>query len=278
MQDIYIVKLNGERELFDITKLKNSLRRAGADEKSIQEISLKIVEELKDGTTTTKIYKKAFSFLRKKDKVIASKYSVRRAIEGLGPHGFPFEDFIGEIFRAKGYDVEVGQTVNGKCVMHEMDVVAHNEKEIIVGEIKFHNDTALKSDLKVALYVKARLDDTKEGDFYQRFGEGKEIKHYLITNTKFSGRAIQYGNCAGLNLIGWNYPSQGNLQDLVEESKVHPLTCLVSLTKKEKQEFLNQGIVLCKDIIGGGENILGTVGISGQRAEKVLAEAKNICK
>ncbi|AKM84118.1 TPA: hypothetical protein DCZ46_00200 [Candidatus Campbellbacteria bacterium] len=278
MQDIYIVKLNGERELFDITKLKNSLRRAGADEKSIQEISLKIVEELKDGTTTTKIYKKAFSFLRKKDKVIAGKYSVRRAIEGLGPHGFPFEDFIGEIFRAKGYDVEVGQTVNGKCVMHEMDVVAHNEKEIIVGEIKFHNDTALKSDLKVALYVKARLDDIKEGDFYQRFGEGKEIKHYLITNTKFSGRAIQYGNCAGLNLIGWNYPSQGNLQDLVEETKVHPLTCLVSLTKKEKQEFLNQGIVLCKDIIGGGENILGTVGISGQRVEKVLAEAKNICK
>src|SRR3989338_5226886 len=183
-----------------------------------------------------------------------------------------------EIFRAKGYQVEVGQTVNGKCVIHEMDVIAHNDKEIIIGEIKFHNDTALKSDLKVALYVKARLDDIEEGDFYNRFGKGKEVKRYLITNTKFSGRAIQYGNCAGLNMIGWNYPSQGNLQDLVEETKVHPLTCLTSLTKKEKQEFLNQGIVLCKDIIGGGENILGSIGVSGQRVKKIMDEAKNICK
>lgn len=275
---LFIVKANGERELFDIKKLETSLRRAGADDQAVREIAIQVRNEMNDGISTTTIYKKAFSLLKKRDKIVASKYSVRRAILDLGPNGFPFEDFVGEIFRAKGYNVEVGKMVNGRCVLHEMDVVAQNDKEVAMCEIKFHNDTGLKSDLKTALYVKARFDDIEAGNFYDIFDKKKKIRRNLITNTKFSSQAIQYSNCVGLNLIGWNYPSKGNLEDLIAETKLHPITCLNSLTKKEKQEFLNQGIVLCRDIVGGKENILKTADISEMRAKKVLAEAINICK
>lgn len=279
MDNIYIIKADREKEIFDIEKLKDSLRRAGADEAHINEISQIIQSELKEGMTTTNIYKRAFSLLKKKDKIVASKYSVRRAIFDLGPNGFPFEDFIGEIYRQKKYKVRVGQIINGHCVIHEMDVVAQNDKEIVMVEAKFHNNTGLKSDLKTVLYVKARFDDIEDGDFYKKYGKQKPLKRFLFTNTKFSSRAVQYANCAGLNLVGWNYPIEGdNLQNLIEETGLHPLTCLNSLTKKEKGKFLNQGIVLCKDLRGGGKTILKSAGLNNRRLQEVLKEIKILCK
>ncbi|MBU1557911.1 ATPase [Patescibacteria group bacterium] len=278
-KDIYIVKANGEREIFDISKLEDSLTRAGTSPELVKEISDKIENSLVEGMKTKDIYKKAFSFLiKQEDKTPAAKYSVRRAILDLGPHGFPFEDFVGEIFRARGYQVEVGKTVNGFCVMHEMDVVAQNEKELWMIEIKFHNNVGVKSDLKTALYVKARFDDLEKGDSFKNINEGKLRKRVLLTNTKFSSRAIQYGTCAGLTLIGWNYPHKGNLQDLINETGLHPLTCLTTLTKKEKQEFLNQGIVLCRDLTASDKNILKTMKMTDSRLKEVSDEIKVLCK
>ena len=77
----------------------------------------------------------------------------------LGPTGFPFEQFVAEIFKAEAYSTITDQIVQGKCVEHEIDVVAWKEKELIMVEAKFHTDFNLKSDLKIVLYVKARYDD-----------------------------------------------------------------------------------------------------------------------
>jgi len=278
-KEVYIIKANGEREFFDVNKLKDSLRRAGVEDNTVEEISSKIQSELVDGMKTTDIYKKAFSMLMKmEEKISAAKYSVRRAILDLGPHGFPFEDFVGEIFRAKGYFVEVGKTVNGFCVMHEIDVVAQDKKELLMIEIKFHNNVGIKSDLKTALYVKARFDDLEKGGFFRGIAENKEQKRILLTNTKFSSRAIQYGTCAGLTMIGWNYPQKGNLQDLIEETGLHPLTCLTSLTKKEKQDLLMRGIVLCRDLKASSGNLLRTMNVQDHRVKEILTEINTLCR
>ncbi|OGD67723.1 hypothetical protein A2442_04100 [Candidatus Campbellbacteria bacterium RIFOXYC2_FULL_35_25] len=277
-KQINITKADGEREIFDITKLESSLKRAGANDGTVMEISQTIEDELVEGMHTMEIYKRAFSLLKKKEKTAATRYSVRRAIMDMGPNGFPFEDFVGEIFRAKGYHVEVGKTVRGFCVLHELDITAENDKEFIGAEIKFHNSSGITSDIKTALYVKARFDDLEKGDFYKKIDKKKKKIKMLITNTKFSSRAVDYGVCVGLTMISWNYPEKGNLQDLIEENNLHPLTCLTSLNKQEKLKFLNQGIVLCREIRGGGENILGTVGVRGNRVNQVLEEARNLCR
>ncbi|MBU4205067.1 ATP-binding protein, partial [Patescibacteria group bacterium] len=122
-------------------KLKTSLLKSGASREVVEVIAQKIESELTDGMKTKDIYRKAFSMLlKKKENIPAAKYSVRRAVMDLGPNGFPFEDFVGEIYRAKGYSVEVGKNVKGACVMHEIDVVAQNKNEIVMIEIKFHNN------------------------------------------------------------------------------------------------------------------------------------------
>jgi hypothetical protein len=248
-EQVVILKANGKRETYEPEKLRESLLRSGASHKAAEETLAHVQTKLYSNITTDEIYRIAFDALKKIEGPTARKYSLRRAIMELGPSGFPFEKFVAEIFKAKGYQTLTGETVLGGCVAHEIDVVAWNEKKLIMVEAKFHNELGTKSDLKVALYVRARFDDL-EGNVYNY---GKVDRHitdgWLITNTKFSSTAIHYGECKNLTMIGWNYPAEGNLQDMIEEEGLHPVTCLISLTPEQKRVLINSQVVLCSHIL-----------------------------
>ena len=248
IKNTIIIKADGNRESFDPEKLRTSLMHSGASEDAIEEVLTHILPELHDDMTTSEIYKHAYSILQNISKPIARSYSLRRAVMDLGPSGFPFEDFVAEVLKTQGLKCVTRQTVLGGCVAHEIDVVAYNEKKLIMVEAKFHNELGTKSDLKVVLYMKARFDDLKDNVF-DYGGKGRAITDsWLITNTKFSSTAIHYGVCKNLTMIGWNYPEKGNLQDMIEKESLHPLTCLSSLSSSDKRTLLSAGIVLCSTI------------------------------
>ena len=72
-------------------KLKNYValfRRAGAAPEEINSIVQQITDELYDGIKTQEIYRLAFSLLRRSQAPIAARYSLRRALLGLGPTSF----------------------------------------------------------------------------------------------------------------------------------------------------------------------------------------------
>ena len=242
---ITIVKASGKHEAFDPEKLRFSLLNSGASVEEAEKVLTHLVPELKSGMSTHDIYRHAFKILAGLSRHAARSYSLRRAVMDLGPSGFPFEDFVAEVLRAKGYECATRQTVIGGCVPHEVDVVAWNEKKLIMIEAKFHNELGTKSDLKVVLYVKARFDDLKD-NVYDYGGRNRKISDgWLVTNTKFSSTAIHYAVCKDLTLIGWNYPEKGNLQDMIEKESLHPITCLTSLSSSEKKILLSSGVVLC---------------------------------
>ncbi len=272
---ILVTKANGEQEPFDPAKLVQSLQRSGASPKQTNEILRRVRRELWSGITTHDIYKYSFALLRKLASPIAARYSLKRAVLELGPSGFPFERFVGEIFKAKGFTVETGKMLHGSCVEHEVDLIAENKDKFIVGDVKFHNELGLKSDLKVALYVKARVDDLKK--WRSERGERHIDEGWLITNTKFTKAAVSYANCSGLKIASWTYPRYGNLQDLIEEASIHPITCLTSLSRQEKSRLIEAGVVLCKTL-EESKILLGKMGIRGLRLEKVLAEGKQLCQ
>ncbi|PIP55707.1 MAG: ATPase [Candidatus Zambryskibacteria bacterium CG_4_9_14_3_um_filter_42_9] len=262
---VSVLKADGNREIFDEEKLRASLLHSGASEKSAENVISHILSELHDEITTGEIYRHAFSVLQNISKPVARSYSLRRAIMDLGPSGFPFEDFIAEVLKAKGFKCETRQTVLGVCVPHEVDVVAYNDSKLIMIEVKFHNELGTKSDLKVVLYIKARFDDLA-GNVFKYGGVDRRITDsWLITNTKFSSTAIHYGVCNNMTMIGWNYPEKGNLQDMVEEEGLHPITCLSSLSAGDKKMLLEKRVVLCStikkdhnllsEILGGGFDI-----------------------
>lgn len=277
MLDFYVTKANGEKEVFYYKKLENSLRKAGASEEAIRQIVAEISKEGKDGITTNEIYRKAFATLRKKQKSSAIRYSLKKAVSMLGPTGFPFEQFVSEIFKAEGYKTVTDQIVKGKCVEHEIDIVAWKEKELIMTEAKFHTDFNLKSDLKIVLYVKARYDDI----FGQEYGFGGEKRKltegWIVTNTKFSTTAIQYGSCQpALRFIGWNYPYDNNLHHMIERHELIPVTALMSLSVAEKNAFLSKGIILAKNLLD--TQLLKDFRFTDKDIKSIQEEVDNLCE
>lgn len=275
---VYIIKASGERELFVSGKLRSSLKKAGASSEAVEEIINVVQTKLVNETTTAEIYREAFRLLKEiEEEIVPIKYSMRKAIMELGPDGFSFEDFIGAIFRAIGYKVQLRQTIRGLCVSHEIDIIAKNDKEILIGEIKFHNKRGAKSDLKVILYVKERFDDLMRGEFWRNIQKDLRRELWLITNTKFTTKAIQYAECyPGLKLMGWNYPEGGSLHEFIEEYKLYPLTCLESLNNYEKKLLLKDKIVLCQELKQGGERLFSLAGIPLEKKEIVLKEVENL--
>ncbi len=277
MLDFYVTKANGEKEVFYYRKLENSLRKAGANEESIKEIVAEISKEGKDGITTNNIYRKAFSILRKKEKSTAVRYSLKKAVATLGPTGFPFERFVAEIFKAEGYTTITDQIVKGKCVEHEVDVVAWKGKELIMVEAKFHTDFNLKSDLKIVLYVKARYDDIF-GQEYMFGGEKRKLTEgWVITNTKFSATAIQYGQCQpALKFVGWNYPYDNNLHHMIEKHELIPLTALTTITAAEKNLLISKDVILSKSLLN--TDLLKGLNFDEKKIKSIQDEVESLCE
>lgn len=273
---VKIRKHSGELVPFDARKLKSSMERSGASEQVIQDIVSDMEKSLYDGMTTKEIYKKAFAMLRKRSAHVAGRYKLKKAIMELGPSGFPFEDFIAAILRYQGFETQTRVLVKGHCVQHEVDVVATRTHQKFMVECKYHSAQGRHCDVKIPLYIQSRFKDVerqwkKSPDHENPFHQG-----WIFTNTRFTADAIQYGNCAGLVLVGWDYPKSGSLRERIDISGLHPITCLSSLTNHEKQLLLSQGVVLCKDLCESAEK-LSDMGIGDKRVKRVMEESHALC-
>ncbi len=269
---VIIKKANGEEEPFNGRKLDESLSRVGASKDARRRVISRIERELRDGMTTEDIYRHAFEYLRREEApAVAARYSIKRAVFALGPSGFPFEQFLAEVLRSHGWRTRTGVILTGRCASHEVDVVAERGRRRVGIEAKFHNDGSGRTDIKDALYVKARFEDLMAApEESHRVSDG-----WLVTNTRFTLNAIRYAQCSNLKLLGWHYPRNKGLETMIEEARVHPLTCLTTLTSGEKQRLLDANIVLCKSIQTG--HLLEEYGVKPARIGAVLEEAKYLC-
>lgn len=272
MTHVLITKADGERESFSPVKLEESLKYAGASTTSRARVLAHISRELKPLMTTEDIYKRAFALLRQEEAVpIAARYSTKRAVYSLGPSGFPFEQFFAEVLKAHGWSVRTDVMLTGRCAPHEVDILAEKNGKRVGIEAKFHNEPGGKTDIKDALYVHARYEDLKVAPTeFSRVDEG-----WLITNTQFTSNAIRYARCSNLTLIGWDYPRSRGLMQLIEDAKVHPLTCLTTLSDGEKRRLLDKRIVLCKSV--QSEHVLREHGVPPAKIPLVLEEAQKLC-
>lgn len=266
-----ITKASGKKERFDPEKFKKSLQRAGANATTIDQL-LHAIEKDPSLRTTRGIYSFALAQLHAQNPAVATRYNIKRALYELGPAGFPFEQFIAALFQEQGYAVKTDQTLQGRCVAHELDVIARNDDSLEYIECKFHSRQGLICDIKVPLYVHSRIQDiinASEKKLYP-YPHG-----WVATNTRFSSEAITYAECIGLSLLGWSYPQGNSLPELIERYNVHPITALVSLTHRQKRLLMQKGLVLCRDV-AQHTHLLRELGISPLAITGIVAEA-NLC-
>jgi len=245
---IRVLKHSGEYEPFSDRKVRRSLTRAGADEELIDTIVARVRGELYDGISTREIYHHVFELLRELQSSLVSSYSLKRAIMELGPSGFPFERFLAGVLEAHGYTVAVDQTVQGRCVDHEVDVIARKGRGHYMIEAKFHNQPGIKSDIKDALYTYARFLDVREAWVEIAGHRGHLHQAWLITNTKVTSKVREYAKCAGMRVTSWDYPPRVSLSSMVEQSGLLPLTCLQSLSPEDKARLLEEGFIFCREL------------------------------
>jgi Holliday junction resolvase-like predicted endonuclease len=280
---ILIKKTTGELEEFSPEKLVCSLTDAGATRPVAEDVAKKVIAQ--HPTSTDKVHDLAYSQLKRRHRPLAARYDLKRALLKLGPSGYPFERYVGELLREKGYKVQVNQVLRGRCVTHEVDVIAEKEGHRHLIECKFHNDLGSKSDVKVPLYIKARFDDLDE--YWNAIHEEPTLQHmWIVTNTAFTSDAIQYSRCvgrpttpierAGIHLVGWDYPAGQGLGRMIDETGLHPVTALASLTPKAKDRLVREGVVLCRDLAGNAR-ALRSVGIRGRQADDLQREAEMVC-
>jgi hypothetical protein len=273
--EISIIKNNGERVLFDREKLVSALRNADADPDQIKRIVANVEQKIYNGIPSKKIYQMAYGLLKKESHRSAGRYRLKRAIFELGPTGFPFENFVGKLFESFGYEVKTGQHIQGKCVQHEVDVVAIKPDEQIIIECKFHSDFKGKTNVQVPLYIDSRFRDIEAKWIQEKRYENLNVRGFVATNSRFTQDAVQYAECAGLGLISWDYPAQSSLKYYIDKSGLHPLTSLHALKKHEQKSLLEKGIVLSRELLVR-KDLLKEIGIADNRILKIQAEAKSL--
>jgi hypothetical protein len=271
----YIIKASGDKELFDIRKFRSSLLKAGATE----DIVTTLVHEIKEKPnlrSTKDIYEFALNRLDQLSPPIAARYNLKRALMDMGPAGYPFEHFVAELFRAQGYVATNESILAGACIDHEIDVLIEKADKQYIVECKFHNRRGLKSDVKVALYSKARFDDIKKGLDKGSGGASRVNGAWVVTNTTFTAPARVYGGCTGLLMLDWKNPEGKNLPDLIHAFGLHPITALTSLTNREKRECIKAGFVLCQQA-QDFKHVLHDLHLPAHQITRIIQECKIVC-
>lgn len=271
-QNIKIVKASGLEEPFSLEKLHRSIVKSGLSDQYGRKIAEEVAKKVHAGNKTRDIYKSTLHILKRHSPVVAAHYSLKRSIFELGPSGHAFEDFVSRYFQAIGYNTKVCVNIQGRLVRHEVDIVGEKDGKKVFVECKFHNRLGIKNDIKIALYVKARWDDLKQGP------EGKDLTaFYLASNTAFTSDAITYARGTGLSLLGMNFPEGNSFLDRISTLNLYPVTSLRRLSKKMHRDLLDRGIILARDLLQKPQE-LARLGLSPEDREVVLEEVHILLK
>jgi hypothetical protein len=239
MKNVEVTKKNGERERFDESKVRRSLMHSGADDIMIGNILAKLDKILHNGIETQKIFRFVFKELRKQELSLSTRYNLKQGIieMNLGG-GFIFEKFMARVFNKMGYKTNLNKIIRGEHIDHEIDIIATKSNEKAMVECKHFSRPFLGISIQTALYVYARFLDLRKS-----FN-----KVFLVTNTKFSPQVIDYSEGVGVKLIGWKYPKENGLEELIERYKIYPITML-PLSKAKIRQYLEKEVLTFEEIL-----------------------------
>ncbi|HSV95086.1 MAG TPA: ATP cone domain-containing protein [Spirochaetia bacterium] len=240
---ITVIKASGIKEPFSEEKVIRSLAKTGLSQDLTSRTVDHLKHQLKHEVTTDAIYNNVSTYLKKNEYTENFfYYGLKRAVMALGPSGHPLEFLVSDLLRSHNYKTEVGVVTQGKCVTHEIDVIAQKEDKKYFIECKYHNAPGTKIDIQVALYSYARFLDINDA---QKKNGNVNNYPWLITNTKATTEVLNYGKCTGLKVTTWALPQGESLQDLIVTSGLHPITILYGISKNKIDALLARGIVTC---------------------------------
>ena len=272
-----VIKASGEKENFSEEKVDRSLAASGMKVDTASQALDYLKRQVRPDVTTQDIFGHLSNYLREKSPKDYLNYILKRSIMKLGPSGHPFERFIGDLLEKFGYETQVGVSLGGECVTHEIDCIAVKSNQTSFIECKYHNLPGTKTDVQVALYTYARFLDI-EKSMKALFDSSKTYQPWLITNTKLTHDAINYAKCMGMKATAWAFPKNECLHDMIIASGLHPITVLDVITDEKLQRLLERNLVTCYRLKLAIEN--GSVGdiLTPTEVEHAMEDIRLVCK
>jgi hypothetical protein len=275
---VSITKASGEKQRYDESKLVKSLSSSGLSIDVAAQTVDYIKHNVKSGITTKDIHDQIATFLKKNAPVEDYfNYGLKRAIMDLGPSGHPFEIIVSDLLIASGYKTEVGVIVLGKCVTHEVDVVAEKDGKKYFIECKFHNTAGVKTDIQVGLYTYARFLDIKTA-METNHGTATQFHPWLITNTKVTSEVSDYAACVDMHLTTWLTPKNHGIHEMIIAAGLHPITLLYKLPRHKIHTLIDMGIVSCARLMKAirEDTVPDIFTLDEQR--DILEDVSKVCK
>jgi hypothetical protein len=275
---IRVVKADGSTEEFQPRKILRTMRSAGASDEAAKRVLKEIEGVAYDGITTREILKRVKALLQKGELHTAMRYDLKGAMMRMGPAGFAFETFISEILSNYGYKTKLRSILQGRCVQHEVDVIAERTsgaaRRCLI-ECKYHNMAGLSVELKDVLYTYARFLDLNEGS---KIGKGERFDEvWLVSNTHPSPDAAKYASCRGMKLLCWGCPKGRGLEEMIAEKRLYPVTILRSVDRITFNNLFLADLMLAKDLVTHNMNYLEEkTKLSEEKLRKLVFEAKEL--
>jgi len=270
-----ITKSDGKQVVYNQEKIRRTLKRAGAKPDLIRQVLENVNRQLRDGMTTRELYAIVRRELRRLDRRVATRYNLRNALLRLGPAGFKFEQYVAAILAAYQYEVETpAEELSGLCVNHEIDVIAKKDGRAAMIEAKFRNRFDETVSLKDVMATWSAYLDMTDGA-----RSGKCVKFdecWIVTNGRFSERALQFGVCRGMHLVGWG-GEEHSLPRLVDHAELYPITVIDDLRQWELDNFTAANLILCREVAGREpEKLVKQVKLPVERLRKIIATCEQV--
>lgn len=268
---IHISKYSGELVLFDPEKLKGSLYKSGANREEVTQVMEELLPFLYDGIPSKSLYQLAFKQLKKVSNAFAARYSLKKALRDLGPAGYSFEKWVAKFFQSYGYKTLTGQLIPGVAVTHEADVIAQKDERTYWIECKFRNTVDAKISVTTPMYLLSRIKDISVKE-YNLFGEPATFtKGWLVTNAYLTTDSIQFGEHYGIDLLSWDYPVGKSIKSLTDKKALYPVTCLTTISQKEKEVLMGAGCIMVKDLMENS-SFLDRLNLSKKKRKTIFTE------
>ena len=218
----------------------------GASQETAEAIADEIESKLYNGISTRRILQMIYSRLKKHKPVMKLQIDLRRSLSLL--RSAPdFERFIQLLLREHGYEVTPNQIIRGRCVEHEVDAVARKNGRTCIVEVKHHYRYHTPTSLDVSRISRAVYEDLTEG---HELGLNSLKVDYamIVCNTKLSDHAKRYADCRGIRHLGWNTPKNLDLQTMILQKKLYPVTLLKGLNTEIRNNLAVNGVLLLKQL------------------------------
>lgn len=272
---VYVTKFDGTRQPFDKNKIVRTCLRMGATRDVAESIAEEIETRIYDGIETKKILQMIFKRLRKHKPEIRHQIDLRKALSLLNPAP-DFERFIQLLLSEHSYEVTPNQIIRGRCVEHEVDAIARKNGKTCIVEVKHHHKYHTPTSLDVSRISRAVFEDVTEA--YELGLNNLKIDYALIVcNTKLSEHAKRYADCRGIRHIGWSSPPNHDLQTMIEEKKLYPITFLKGLNAETRNKLVHNGVILLKQLTEkNSKELRRQTGISKEKLGSIVGKARII--